>query len=117
MGSGYTVEGQKTSEEKHGGFQIEVIPEYERCKRYWRKANPLDQDTLEDGSSVIYNSFGLDERKTPEELGCQVGDALRSYPGFPTELGPFKVRDLMGKERMVQFRVCPYRLVSRLVLL
>lgn len=75
MGSGYTVEGQKTSEEKHGGLQLEVTPELIPGKRFWSYAKnhrvilPKESD-----------SYGLDELRTPRELGCNIGDVLRSYP-------------------------------------
>ena len=85
-----------------------MIPEYDRVLRYWRKDNPKDQGFLEDGTPVIYNHFGLNEEKTPEELGHRVGDILQLYSEFPTDLGPFKVKDLVGTQEKATFKVCYY---------
>ena len=80
MGSGYTVEGQKTSEEKHGGLQIEVIPEFRARLRWWfpDREDLAVYDSL--GSASVNKTQVLDEMNTPAELGFRVGDTLRSYP-------------------------------------
>ena len=67
VGSGYTVEGQKTSEEKHGGLQLEVIPTLERGLRSWAR-NMEEQ---------IRHPF--EEHLTPAQYMLQSGDVVRSY--------------------------------------
>lgn len=92
MGSGYTVEGQKTGEEKYGGLQIEIIPSYERRLRTFLSgsAERLTTDELFDQSRE------LNEDKTPLELGLSVGDKIRSYPPIPTYWAPYAISDLTG---------------------
>ncbi|EUC44956.1 hypothetical protein COCMIDRAFT_26816 [Bipolaris oryzae ATCC 44560] len=95
LGSGYTVEGQKTSEEKHGGLQLEVTPEMIKGKRVWSYAKQ-HYVTFKDGYK--YCSDGLNESYTPRELGCKIGDVLRSYPTDETYRTPFRIRDLVTSE-------------------
>jgi hypothetical protein len=78
VGSGYTVEGQKTGEEKHGGLQIEIIPSYEENLRIWTKSSdvPTNPDKLLD---FFASSSTLAESLTPAELGLSPGAKVRSY--------------------------------------
>ena len=85
VGSGYTVEGQKTGEEKFGGLQIEIVPSYEKELRTWKLQNVSFE-----------NSRGLDEQKTPSELKLNPGVKLRCYPSRPTYWAPFQISDLTG---------------------
>lgn len=81
LGSGYTIEGQKTREETHGGLQIEVIPEYQQNLRCWCKdIEPVSVNGTYSGHNVADPNTHLTETRTPRELGLQVGDILRSYP-------------------------------------
>jgi hypothetical protein len=91
VGSGYTVEGQKTSEEKHGGLQLEVTPEMVRGKRFWSYAKQ-QCIKLTNGRQGIADE--LYESSTPHKLGCNIGDILRSYPTEVTYRKPLRIRDL-----------------------
>jgi hypothetical protein len=91
VGSGYTVEGQKTGEEKHGGLQIEIIPSYQNNLRAWLR-EPLEGTT----SASIDWSNTLDEQKTPSELRLNPGAKIRSYPANPTYSVPYEISDLLG---------------------
>lgn len=88
VGSGYTVEGQKTGEEKHGGLQIEIIPAYRKKAQKWRAAAEEDEEALQDPR--LY----LDESKTPAELGLEAGSKVWVYPSPPTYRKPVEVGDL-----------------------
>lgn len=72
------MEGQKTGEEKHGGLQIEIIPELQPKLRVWRRDSSFIDDP--------YNFRGassldcLPEHKTPQSLCMTPGVKLRSYP-------------------------------------
>ena len=90
MGSGYTVEGQKTGEEKHGGFQIEIIPSYRSGLRFWHSDEPPDE--YDDN----YHSFIDDDMKTPRDLGFNPGDRIRSYPPDPIQLKPAQIWEMAG---------------------
>ncbi len=108
VGSGYTVEGQKTSEEKHGGLQIEIIPEYDKSLRWWSKENAQQQGSLKDGTPVVFNNIGLLETCTPEELKCHIGDKLRCYPEYPKQRDkrPLNVYDILsGMPENATFKV------------
>jgi hypothetical protein len=91
VGSGYTVEGQKTSEEKHGGLQLEVTPQMVRGKRFWSYAKQ-QSIKLEGGYQTRFDE--IRESFTPRELGCNIGDVLRSYPTEVTYRKPLRIRDL-----------------------
>jgi len=67
VGSGYTVEGQKTSVEKHGGLQLEVIPQLERGLRSWAR-------NLEEQVGRPFQEY-----LTPAQNMLQSGDVVRSY--------------------------------------
>ena len=64
MGSGYTVEGQVTGEEKFGGIQIEVTPSYRRrgCSFWYMSSHgksPIPEDSTPreqklEGGNAIY---------------------------------------------------------------
>ncbi|KAF3407965.1 hypothetical protein DPV78_000617 [Talaromyces pinophilus] len=69
MGSGYTTEGQKTGQERYGGIQIEVIPEYQRNLRKWLPGN-LSASAM----TAILNgdsSYFLPETSTPAEFSLR----------------------------------------------
>lgn len=91
VGSGYTVEGQKTGEEKFGGLQIEIIPSYEKSLRTWLP-EPM-------GRGAANDKFDwprvLDEQKTPSELGLNPGNKIRSYPSSPVYYAPYAIADLV----------------------
>ncbi len=92
MGSGYTVEGQKTGVEKFGGLQIEIIPSYEERLRTFLP-EPTGSSTLND---LLDLSCILDEEKTPLELGMRPGAKIRSYPSMPTYWASCVISDLTG---------------------
>ncbi|CAN9310331.1 unnamed protein product [Alternaria alternata] len=93
VGSGYTVEGQKTSKEQHGGLQLEITPELFPEQRLWSYSK--DKYIVK---SAHDSSNGLDEMKTPEQLGGKIGDILRSYPADSTYEEPFKMKHLARSE-------------------
>jgi hypothetical protein len=92
VGSGYTVEGQKTGEEKFGGLQIEIVPSFEPQLRTWLP-EPIGRDTMPD--SFDWPSV-LDEQKNPSELKLNPGTKIRSYPSPPTYSAPYQISDLAG---------------------
>ncbi|KAF7511669.1 hypothetical protein GJ744_003832 [Endocarpon pusillum] len=92
LGSGYTVEGQKTGEEKYGGLQIEIIPSYKRHLRTF-----LPGSTKQFTAYELHDpSKKLNENKTPLELGLSAGDKIRSYPPRPTYWAAYAISDLTG---------------------
>lgn len=91
MGSGYTVEGQKTGEEKHGGLQIEITPAYRSGLAKW-----LIEET---DAALDDQSLFLDDTKTPVELGLKPGQRIRSYPPDPIYTRPSVVADLARPSR------------------
>ena len=92
VGAGYTVEGQKTGEERFGGLQIEIIPSYERGLRTWQL-----EHAGQGGRTVVFDdSKNLDERKTPSELRLSPGVKIRSYPSHPTYWAPYQISELTG---------------------
>jgi hypothetical protein len=96
VGSGYTTEGQKTGQEKYGGLQIEVIPEYQQDLRKWLPDN-LSASTM----TAILNgdsSYFLPETSTPAELSLRPGDKIRSYPSSPRTFKYVKISDLISPE-------------------
>ncbi|OAG42872.1 hypothetical protein AYO21_02823 [Fonsecaea monophora] len=90
LGSGYTVEGQKTGEEKHGGLQIEIIPAFQERLRTWAK----DQTGDISASDLEYGR--LNEHSTPRQLGLGVGNTIRLYPEKAVEYVPATVADMVG---------------------
>jgi hypothetical protein len=92
VGSGYTVEGQKSGEEKFGGLQIEIIPSYERGVRTWQADAPGHG-----GTTISFDeSKSLDEQKTPSELKLSLGAKIRLYPSRPTYWAPHQISELIG---------------------
>jgi hypothetical protein len=91
VGSGYTVEGQKTGEEKFGGLQLEIIRSYERILRTW-----LPEPT---GRGAARTTFDwprvLDEQKIPSELGLNPGNKIRCFPSNPIYFAPIMIADLV----------------------
>lgn len=97
MGSGYTVEGQKTKEEKHGGLQIEVIPAFSQLLRWWSKDTDPGFIANYTGHEIVDKRDGLDEMKTPRELGLGIGDTIRSYPNEVSFSKPVTIKELYEK--------------------
>lgn len=92
VGAGYTVEGQKTGEERFGGLQIEIIPSYERGLRTWQL-----EHTGQGGKTAVFDeSKNLDEWRTPSELRLSPGVKIRSYPSRPTYWAPYQISELAG---------------------
>jgi hypothetical protein len=92
VGSGYTVEGQKTGEERFGGLQIEIIPSYERGLKTWQL-----EPTGQGRSTVLFDeSKSLDEQKTPSQLKLNPGVKIRSYPSRPTYWAHYQISELLG---------------------
>jgi hypothetical protein len=89
VGSGYTVEGQKTREEKFGGLQIEIIPSYETGLRTYLLEASVSESTTEPFVELKI----LDEQKTPSELKLTPGAKIRSYPSSPTYYAPYEICD------------------------
>ena len=125
MGAGYTVEGQKTGEEKHGGLQIEIIPSYQQHSRVWLREplNGVESETTRD-SFEWQNT--LNEFMTPSELKLNPGDTIRCYPASPTYEEPLRLAELDGnisegnirvKVRYLSFNfVCVLTLVLGIIL-
>jgi hypothetical protein len=90
VGSGYTVEGQKSGEEKHGGIQIEIIPAYQKNVAKWLAAT--------EGEALQNVCLYLDEAKTPAELGLKTGAKIRSYPPDATYQRLVILSDLIAPE-------------------
>lgn len=95
MGSGYTVEGQKTGEEKHGGLQIEIIPSYQQRSKVWLR-EPLNGVEPEITEALFGWSSFVDEFMTPSELKLGPGDTIRCYPATPTYEEPLEIAELDG---------------------
>ena len=90
MGSGYTVEGQKTGEEKLGGLRIKITPAYITGLRSWMSdtiAEPAPND-------IFAYVKRLEETRTPAELQRKAGDILRQYPSKDSTVGPRQVSDM-----------------------
>ncbi|CAI9632777.1 unnamed protein product [Alternaria burnsii] len=100
LGSGYTVEGQKTSKEQYGGLQLEITPELFPKQRLWSYGK--DKHIVK---SVRGFPSGLDEMKTPEQLGRNIGDVLRSYPVDSIYEEPLKIRHLAKPGSYITCRV------------
>lgn len=105
VGSGYSVEGQITGEEKFGGLQIEVIPSYRRNLKEW--AHPFRPGvTLESAQNEFdFDRFiPLDEYKSPAALGYKISDKLRVYPVPSTAEVPLRISDIA--EKFSSDRIC-----------
>ena len=89
MGAGYTVEGQKTGEEKFGGLQIEITPAYRSALKIWFRATELQSKMFD------YNG-SLNELTSPAANGLRAGDKLRAYPQ-PTRAVPLTISDLISE--------------------
>ena len=97
MGSGYTVEGQKTGEEKHGGLQIEIIPSFPERLRGWLKSDSVPAESAA-FRMLHHRSEWMKEHKTPRGLGLAVGDSIRGYPIPPFKEVPCVMSDLVGSQ-------------------
>jgi hypothetical protein len=104
VGSGYTVEGQKTGEEKHGGLQIEIIPSYKENLRVLLR-EPREGTEHEIYSTALDWSRRLDELKTSAELSLLPGDKIRSYPANPTGSVPYVMLDLIADSQIEETHV------------
>jgi hypothetical protein len=100
VGSGYTVEGQKTSKEQHGGLQLEITPELFPKQRLWSYGK--DKHIVKSARGF---PSGLDEMKTPEQLGRNIGDVLRSYPADSIYEEPLKIKHLAKPGSYITCRV------------
>ncbi|CAN9298580.1 unnamed protein product [Alternaria alternata] len=100
LGSGYTVEGQKTSKEQHGGLQLEITPELFPKQRLWSYGK--DKHIVKSARGF---PSGLDEMKTPEQLGRNIGDVLRSYPADSIYEEPLKIKHLAKPGSYITCRV------------
>lgn len=105
MGSGYTIEGQKTSKEKHGGLQLEVIPEFEQNLRFWSRDTDDHIRYISTGSAAFQRSKGVPEILTPAELNVRAGDKLRCYPYECIYSESYKLQDLVDEELCITFQV------------
>jgi hypothetical protein len=93
VGSGYTVEGQQTGKEKHGGLQIEIIPAYRRRSQYW--LSETEGEALQDPRLCLDEYLYLDELMTPDELGLEAGAKVRLYLSPPSYGRLLEVGDLI----------------------
>jgi hypothetical protein len=96
VGSGYTVEGQKTGEEKHGGLQLEIVPSYEPNLRLW------SMDDFENIPKTIpewYNTSKTfrGEEWTPRQINLQAGDTIKSFPVPAFWDAPCVISDLVDR--------------------
>jgi hypothetical protein len=108
VGSGYTVEGQKTGEEKHGGLQIEIIPRLQPELRVWMKSAGIPIDPEKFPELSLSPSHRLEERKTPRHLGLAPGEKIRSYPPLAFKKMPCSVSDIVsGGEQQASLSVIP----------
>ncbi|KAI4960067.1 hypothetical protein J4E86_001686 [Alternaria arbusti] len=103
LGSGYTVEGQKTAEERYGGLQLEVTPQLSGHRRLW--SDTRRQCVSIERGNVSYTD-SLWEAKTPQELQYKVGDILKSYSPDLTRREPFWIKYLSEPGRTSTFRAC-----------
>ena len=107
MGSGYTVEGQKTGEEKHGGLQIEIIPAFRSDVRIWLRDSDVHDDftTFFEFTHILRK---IDELSTPRQLGFDPGTKLRVYPVPAFRSLPCSLSDIgHDKDGPVQLLVGP----------
>lgn len=81
VGSGYTVEGQKTGEEKHGGLQIEIIPEYQRKAQKWLVAK--EEEALKNYRLYLDESRTPADHSSPRRPGQAVTDIPRPSKKMP----------------------------------
>ncbi|KAF1964945.1 hypothetical protein BU23DRAFT_39223 [Bimuria novae-zelandiae CBS 107.79] len=101
FGSGYTVEGQKTSVEAHGGLQIEVIPKYQDHLRRWFQDTDGHVKTLDLNDVDIDWSQNLNEHDTPASIGLRVGQSVRSYAEPALQRKPLNVEGVAGQRDAV----------------
>ncbi|KAF8540479.1 hypothetical protein BDD12DRAFT_804492 [Trichophaea hybrida] len=89
LGSGYTVEGQITGDEKFGGFQIEVTPAYQKLgtKSFWCEGH--------DGNCIDFK-----ESDTPRDCGLEKGKTIFMSPNPRTFYRVPKLQDFLGPEEV-----------------
>lgn len=97
VGSGYTVEGQKTGEEKHGGLQIEIVPAFEDSLRIWLKADDSPEDAEDLENVLTHKVLTLNEYHSPRELGLSPGTRVRIFPTQPLPRPQRVVSDVLRK--------------------
>ena len=90
VGAGYTVEGQKSGEEKFGGLQIEITPAYNSRLKIWFRGSDPEPERF---SYVGY----LDVYTTPAANKMQVGDKLRMHSDPPTKDVSKTISDLLAE--------------------
>ncbi|KIW90985.1 uncharacterized protein Z519_08768 [Cladophialophora bantiana CBS 173.52] len=93
LGSGYTVEGQKTGKEKHGGLRIEIIASFKTNLRTWIKYKDQSLNAAVLQHRLQYDR--LDEFETAREVGYEVGDEIRMCPQKTLELVPCTLTDMI----------------------
>ena len=95
MGSGYTVEGQKTGEEKFGGLQLEIVPKYDTY---------LNGVSFSLGKDKVAKPVLFDQ--TPADLNLREGDeiTLTSYTGHSPS-----TENVRGSPRCGHGRAAPNR--------
>jgi hypothetical protein len=96
VGSGYTLEGQITGEEKFGGIQIEVVPSYQKINMM-----SFSYGNREGGRTHITES------QTPREYGLEGGSKIAMLPNPPTFSRIARICDLLDKDEIdeMQFLV------------
>lgn len=90
VGSGYTVEGQITGEEKYGGIQMEIIPSYHTGRWIY---------SYEDQEGIWKN---LEEGKTPKDYQLVDGDQVIMKPRMPTKR-PAQIRDFFKPDEIGEY--------------
>lgn len=76
-----------------------MTPKLFHDQRLWSHANDRYL-CIKGGHFATYN--GLNEQKTPEQLGCKVGEVLRSYSIDPDGWESFKIKHLVGSETTIK---------------
>ncbi|KAI4919452.1 hypothetical protein J4E90_001586 [Alternaria incomplexa] len=96
LGSGYTVEGQKTSKEQHGGLQLQITPECVPQQRLWSYSKKTFLKRY--GQGLLDSLY---ETMTPQQLRCNLGDVLRSYPADRASEEPLKIKHLANSRETI----------------
>lgn len=89
VGSGYTIEGQKTGKENIGGLQIEVTPAYKSDLKIWFRDSDKEP-------GVFTPLQRLHEQTTPAANNIKPGDKLRVHPVPPIHEVPYNISNLVA---------------------
>jgi len=89
VGSGYTIEGQKTGKEDIGGLQIEVTPVYKSDLKIWCRDSNKEP-------GVFTPLQRLHEQTTPAANNIKPGEKLRVHPVPPVHEVPYNISDLVA---------------------